>query len=391
MKDEEPKDQPLGTGEPKTELDQTTDSKSLFHKLKSSRKKYIILTVALVVVIGAFVFLKPKGYNGEQNNQKNADSTEASNQNCPSVFTSEFTDYDKINAFQPIGSITGASRGRSYITIKSDEQVPIYAPVDGTLTSIIYAFRGPDAKQGEYGFKIKATCGVTVLLDHIDIASDKMKKYSPSEPVTTTVQNDNLSVLIKAGTLLGYSDGTPQARTFDFLVLDENQKAKYINPKRWQWDQSLYGVCPYDYFESKLKDKYYQKIGETSQLAGQQVFTKSETCGSTSYDIADTISGGWFENDQATELSGEYMLIGSLFNRVEVNIKNSSENSLSRVSDYSPTKLPKDVGVGQEICYKSVSNWTYLKLADKNTIRMAKGQGSCPATMPTSNVKNYYR
>jgi len=358
---------------------------------KSFLSRFWWLFLIIILLVGAAVYFYPKLVKDKKSSSEEAKTEDRNNdgeENCTAVFSSEFTDFAKIDALQPIGSITGASRGRSYITVAKNETVPVYAPMDATLVSIIYAFRGSDADQGEYGFKFDAGCGVTFLLDHLDTASDEMKKYAPAEATTSTATNDSLSIPVKAGTLLGYTNGTPQARTFDFLVINRNIETFHINPARWEWEQSLYSVCPYDLYEKELKDKYYQKIGTKSDAG----FEKAESCGLITYDIADTISGGWFLDESATDLKGEFLLIGAANGQVDLVVKNDSEKTNLRITDYTPLVLPKDVGIGESACYKGFANdWAYVHLIDSQTLEIASGSGACPASFPASGAKKYYR
>ena len=123
----------------------------------------------MTLIVG--ILLKPN----PKDDENDVEPTELINANCPPKFSYEFVDFTKIDAFQPIGSITGASRGRSYITVQKDQIVAVYTPMDAILVSIIDAYRGPDADHGEYGFKFSTDCGVTFLLDHLDTVSDGAK------------------------------------------------------------------------------------------------------------------------------------------------------------------------------------------------------------------------
>lgn len=329
--------------------------------------------------------MKSRGSSGNQSNQQIVKNASA---HCPPVFTVPFTDYDKIDAFQPIGSITGASRGRSYITVKEGETVPVYAPADATLISVIYAYRGTGSDHGEYGFKFDTGCGVMFLLDHLDSASEEMKRYAPVEPSRSTATQDMLSIPIRAGTLLWYTNGTSQARTFDFLVIDNNSAVFHINPERWEWDQSLYSVCPYDFYKDDLKEKYFQKIG----IRTNDGFLKSENCGRISLDVSDTLSGGWFPDDSSTDLHGEFLLIGERMGAVDIVIKTDSEQSKLQMTDYHPNKTPENVKIGQLICYQGFANdWVYFHVIDARTVELTRGAGACPSRFPSTNVKKYYR
>ncbi|XOU94318.1 MAG: hypothetical protein ACNFW9_05755 [Candidatus Kerfeldbacteria bacterium] len=310
-------------------------------------------------------------------------------EDCDVVFTHRFTDITKINAIQPIGSITGASPGRSYLDIKEGETVPVYAPMDATLKFIAYSYRGPEAPYPEYGFSFDTGCGVTFMLDHLDTISDELKQYAPIEPSLATDGTNNLSVEVEAGTLLGYTDGTEQAKTFDFLVIDKNTDVFHINPERWDWDQALHAVCPYDLYTDDLKSEYYEKIG-TYYYTG---FVKAESCGNPSYDIVGTISGGWFLGENDTMMTGEFMTIGEEGGNVYTIVKNNLEDVIIRVDDYWTEVMPKDVKVGSSACYfdNNTDTWMFLNLVSEETIQLANGNGNCPVEFPDSNIKIYSR
>lgn len=366
------------------------DQNCLILNIKSIFRRFwwlILIVIILVLVLLFYLISKSQPDNAKPNNIK-ATATPSPNLNCPPKFTYEFVDFTKIDAFQPIGSITGASRGRSYITVTEGETVAVYAPMDATLISVIYAYRGPNEDHGEYGFKFTTECNVAFLLDHLDSASDELKQYAPAEPSSSTATSDNLSIPIKGGTLLGYTNGTSQARTFDFLVIDRNIDIFHINPERWEWEQSLYSVCPYDLYTDDLKTKYYEKIGTHTDNG----FVKAESCGNISYDIPNTISGGWFLDEDATDLKGEFMLIGSVGDRVDIVVKNDSESINLRLTDYDAEILPQNVGITQSVCYEGYSNdWVYLHLIDSQTIEMNSGNGACPSVFPMPGATRYNR
>jgi len=141
-------------------------------------------------------------------------------------------------------------------------------------------------------------------------------------------------------------------------------------------------------FTQDIKAKYYQKIGLSSDTG----LMKAENCGKITYDIADTISGGWFPDDIATDMKGEFLLIGSTFSQVDLVVKNDSEKTNLRITDYNPKILPKDVSVGQSVCYKGFANdWAFVHLIDTGTLEIISGNGVCPSSFPTDSAKKYYR
>lgn len=312
------------------------------------------------------------------------------------VFTHAFTDIDKIAAVNPIGGIGGGSPGRSYVGVKEGMEVPVYAPMTATLRTIIYADRG--AGYGEYGLIFKAGCNVEFMFDHIDRVSDKLKKYAPKTAASTSrVPGAEVSVRVEAGELLGYTNGTDLAHTFDFLVTNYAKKNQFLNPRRWEWEQALYSVCPYDFFTSELKAQYYAKLGKPSGTG----LIKARACGNLSHDIAGTASGGWFKG-ASTDKRGEYLAVARQYDDVMVAYRKDGDAFASRedvqsgkpilnIADASPGKYPADIKPGDSVCYSGGNRWAYLRLVSSTTLSVADGSGECPAEFPQSSAETWER
>lgn len=312
-------------------------------------------------------------------------------------FTHPFTDLSTIDALNPIGGIGGGSPGRSYIGVKEGMEAPLYAPINATLRKIIYADRG--SGYGEYGLIFAASCEVEFMFDHIDRLSDTLAKYAPKTAAATSQIQDNmeLTVRINAGELLGYSNGTPLARTFDFLLTNYAKKASYINPKRWEWEQALYSQCPYDYFVSDLKSQYYGKLGKPGHLG----FVKADACGNPSHDVAGTASGGWFKGD-STDKRGEYLAIARDYNDAQIAYRKDGQAFESsqavqtgkpylNIVDFTPGTYPEEITPGQSICYSNNNEWAFITLLSNTELSFAKGSGACPAEFPESQTETWVR
>lgn len=328
--------------------------------------------------------------------------------NCKSgeipKFEAEFTDLSKINAINPIGGIGGGSPGRSYIGILKGMETPVYSPTDAILENIIFAKRPKDpiksltdTGKGEYGLYIRLNCDVTILFDHIDRVSDKILAVAPKEPSESSkVDNPPVNLQIKKGELLGYTDGTSQARTFDFLIIDRSKPVTHINPKRWEWEQAVYAQCPYDFFTDELKEKYYQKIGEVIEKSSGREFIPAGSCGELSHDKLGTISGGWFKGD-STDTKGDYLAVAHATvssNRVDVAVKKDGLfGPDSVIHDYSPKAFPDDVSVGQEVCYRdsNQNRWAFAKLVSEMKLSFARGTGLCPSAFPQDSSEIWER
>lgn len=314
-------------------------------------------------------------------------------------FEAEFTDLEKINGINPIGGIVGGSPGRSYIGVKKGMMAPIYAPTDAVLENVIYARRGGPSTLGEYGLYIRLNCNITILFDHIDKVSERILAVAPKEPAENSRTDfDPVNLPIKKGELLGYTDGTPQARTFDFLLIDRSKPVTHINPKRWEWEQAVYAQCPYDYFIPELKERYYQKIGEVGEIGGIPSFTPAGNCGKLSHDKLGTISGGWFKGN-STDTKGDYLAIArdgskvSIAQRKDGDFPEGMGEGESKLRDYSSKVSPEDIGIGEEVCYSDQNHnkWIYVKLVSEKELSLVRGEGSCPVSFPQSQAEVWER
>jgi hypothetical protein len=372
----------------------------------------IIIVIGLVLLFGFRVvsehflgintikFGDPQKQDDSSNNQM-AQEFQGNSQegHCKSgdtlKFEAEFTDLEKIEALAPIGTITGGSPGRSYIGVKNGIETEIYSPTDMVLENIIYAKRPGSDQPGEYGLYFRVGCDVTILFDHLDRLSDRLKSIAPEKPSESSrTENSLINLEVKKGEILAYTNGTPQAHTFDFLLIDRSKPTTHINPKRWEWEQAVYSQCPYDYFTEELKKKYYSKLGESSFTG----IEPTDNCGSPSHDVSETVSGGWFKGS-STDIKGDYLAIARSGKRVDVaqrkdgDFKDGIGSGESKLRDYSPKIFPEDVKVGGEVCYLDTnqSRWVYAKLVSEEKLFVARGTGSCPASFPESPVETWER
>ncbi len=341
-----------------------------------------VMFVALIIVFTLLLLNKPD----RSQNQK-AQSAECLDN--PVAFSNEFTDMAKISHIAPIGAINAGSTGRSYVFIKQETdgsypRVPIYAPVDSKITRITYARRGGPDTPGEYRLDIEAGCNIKYFFDHVDDVNDKIKDKSPKTPADNTGSGTEVSVDIKAGEFLGESDGTPMAHSWDFSVMNVSRKNTFINPSRWQSEQNLNAVCPYDMYEEKLKAKYYAALKYWNGAS-------SDACGNPSHDVAGSLSGGWFQGD-ATDMQGNRILIGSFGSMTEffIDIGNNYQDRFS-IRDTATTIKPKDVKAGDSVCYSEGSKYAFFKLESDSSLKSVHGNGSCPKSLPPSGTQTWQR
>lgn len=368
------------------------------------RKIIIILCSSVLILTGIFIGMKfsennnqEKFLSQERNENKGMFSKNISNngneeqENCQDkiIFTHEFTDLNLINHLGVIGAINAGSSGRSYVAVKKSANgtypfVPVYAPVNSTIVGITYARRGGPNTAGEYRLDIKAGCGIEYFFDHIDDVSDKIKELAPKEPADNTRTGAYVSLPIETGELLGYTDGTPQAHTWDFSVMNMNKENYFINPSRWEWAQNKNAICPYDLFVDEIKNRYYEALalwdGSKQEIPN---------CGKASHDVPGTLAGGWFQGN-AKDTQGNRLVLGGLYSLVELIIDRDSGPRFS-IRDYNFKKMPEEITIGNEICYSDGNNFAYLKLLSDNKMITSIGNGNCPNSFPNKENEEWER
>ena len=294
------------------------------------------------------------------------------------IFTSSFTDITKIRSLSQIGSnalFNPGAQARSYITIRGGEVVPIYAPINSTVTMIAYSNKFyPDFVRPEYRLDMKASCEVTYSFDHIVSIVEKLQKQAPKTPANKSSEGIYVSIPIQAGELLGYTSGTVQAKTWDFVFINSAHNTFHINQDRWISDYSKHNDCPYDYFTDDLKDEYYSLI--------ERPDNSKNTCGPFLRDVPGTISGYWFK-DNSNENQGKRFGISNGKHFVEFIL--ADERNFFSIRDGNPNRIsPESVTIGENVCYFDSDNkkYVYLKLISEKEIMIVTGTGSCPSQFP---------
>ena len=351
---------------------------------------FLPITLLVVIFISLFLYLIVRKSNNSGNiNQNNIGTFFGEKQmNCESNknprFSSEFTDLSKIQHLAPIGGIMVGSPARSYIFLKEGAaDTPIYAPTDAILEGIVYAKRmdpnNPNASiaKGEYRLDFRVSCEVTFHFDHIDTVNDEIKKLWKGEPIDNTREAQRINFKVKAGDLLGYTNGTDASRGFDFFLLNTSKVVSHVNPERWQWEQTTIADCPYDYFTEDLKTKYYNAFASQD---GKKLIVQN--CGSISHDVAGTASGGWFQ-ENSKDTQGKWLEIGNINGKVEMTIRESGSYNFA-IRDYQPAIMPEKLAVGNSTCYSGEGNWAHIKLLSDNKLAVVKGSGNCPADFSES-------
>ena len=198
----------------------------------------------------------------------------------PVIFTHEITDFSQIKEIAPWG-LTPQSylknhtslyiKNKGYVKgkVQIDKPVPVYAPTDSYLI-LQTRYRMEGLKDVQWRLIFQVGCGVVYRFDHLDIPSDRIMKHLGTIPIDENqVTAPNIPIRpplkIKAGELIAYTKGTPQSGSWDFGVSDlrkNNLLPKGLQQfeKKPTGRQFKYAACPYDYFESSLKQEYLKKM-----------------------------------------------------------------------------------------------------------------------------------
>lgn len=354
--------------------------------------------VIMVAIVAGLMARQPASSNTTPTDGQTTQKS-ASSKNCLAQtpqFTADFTDPKLITQVGPLGGLNVGSASRSYIQVNREAgqyvTVPLYAPVDATLTGIYFkqANYGDQGARGEYRLEFEASCDVTFAFDHIATVTDEIKQAGSATPAAESNVGTNVSIPIKAGDRLGSTDGTKISGNWDFYLFNRAKPSDHVNQDRWQSDHNNYADCPYDYFTADLKNQYYQKLAlwDGQKPAGL-------TCGQASHDVADSASGGWFQGD-ATDMQGTKLLLSNTATMVEVlrevaGALNQADNDRFGFRTYMYAKMPREMRAGDAVCYSGDNKYLFAKLTSGSTLQTARGSGACPTTFPTTDIENWQR
>ena len=324
-------------------------------------------------------------------------------------FTAPITDLGKIDFIIPPMVISGNRfKSRSYVWIGRDQskqvyEVPVYAPVDSMLTGITFYVEPTRNERGEwvdveqYSLSFEVSCEVSYGYDHILRLAENIAVGAPTIPAESTRDAAlQMSPLVKAGDLIGYTTGTAAAHNWDFVFNNSSKRNEFVNQERYENTGDLQGLvaadCPYDYYSEDMRSEYYALlnggIGGMIEGAGCLI----------SHDQPGTIAGGWFEQPFSRETSHPYipgwaLAVGTWANG-DIRI-NDGETSVW-VGPAEPTFVdPKSVT--SEHCYehsgppdRPSARFVYLLLISDAELALAFGDGSCPEQLP-EDYRIYYR
>ena len=193
--------------------------------------------------------------------------TEGCESDATPEFTSHLTDLERIEYIVPWGTVqNGNLKNHSYLHIRGgggNVGVAVHAPVDSHLIAAA-RYRERGSGSDEYMLLFQVSCEVAYKLDHIDTLSPKLAaalgdlESKRDDTRTTRVRP---TVPLAAGDVIGYTNGTRQAGSWDFGVYSlvaANQLPDRLktHTKRPEGSQYRYAVCPFAFFPEGIRQTY---------------------------------------------------------------------------------------------------------------------------------------
>lgn len=342
----------------------------------------------------------------EPSTQPSEQPSNSSGSNCQKLpeFTENFIDPAYVRVVTPIGEQTGSGgviAVRSYVHPSNTflgKELPIYAPVDMTLSMASY-YKPPGAAanyQPEYSLYFEVGCGITVKFFHIKGVVGRVATAVPSQPSPSSAGQSVTRTPIKAGEQFGWYKLGENSVAFDFWVDNEAHTNDFIVPSHFADSNARHSVCPYDFYTSDKRAIWLAKLGAPGSDP-----VPGTTCGVVTEGIEGTADGMWFisPDTQTDHLAydGAYqsqiMLSTDPSGILRIGGLNTSGTpSQMMVSPQSSTWLkPSDVKVGSSHCWSTDLQSVAVKVIGNKTMSVVVGTGSCSTLPDPSTGKTYYR
>lgn len=275
------------------------------------------------------------------------------------------------------------------------ETIPLYSPGDIHISLITINY-GSTQDPVDYTTWFALCKDVLGYYNHVkEISADLQKivdENNCSFQGETKVTRCNIETLspIKSGTLIGRV-GRLQGN-FDFGTIDLRKTLGFANPNRYG-TRSLHIQCPFDYYDSPIKSKFYDLISRTDG-----------TCGITAQDVPGTLKGNWFFGSSRADS-------GTDWDKYLAFVEDNEDPSTSVVSiggyftDAGKWEFkPKTSGLvnrefshvtpgGNVYCYESESQSgrIVVQLVSEKQLKIEKQSGSCSESFTFNKPTLYDR
>ncbi|MFA6431231.1 MAG: hypothetical protein WCV91_02470 [Candidatus Margulisiibacteriota bacterium] len=336
----------------------------------------------ILIIVGSFAF---SGCGSVTDNSTT--TTSSTTTTIATLFSHYVADLSKIKYInQPGNSDQIAIKDRCHIAIKNTETtIEVYAPATAEVLGIAYYIvRADNVPEYALYFKVSGTC--YYFFAHLIDISSKLKAVGPSVPQPTSAWVAPTSpASVSAGELIGYTEGTPQAHTYDFGAYDPSHKNSVANESRYSADDRyITGVNPYLYYPESMRTDY---LVLSANPAGTVVATTE--CRGVCRDVLGTASGYWYLTSGTDATYQEKMHIISEPNESVywggVGGGGYEYKTLAR-TPLDPEKLT----IGMEYGYSGPYGYLYLSLLSSTEMGVYFSTTD-PGSFPSSGYKTYQR
>ena len=254
------------------------------------KKRWIIFSVSLVIVILLVLIIIPKDSPNSQNFNEPQEQFRGLNENCEGtkvIFEYPPVNLEKTKVLVPFGLMTGNHvtpvDHQYFQNFDNDEaNIEVYSPGKGTITNMQHmtgsyfdSRNNKEVQWSDYRLEIQHTCTISSIYIHIDKLSDKLAAAAP-------INNEFLMVNleVEAGEIIGrYSQNV------DYNLVDTEVTLEgFVVPEHYKGEPwKIHVPSTTEYFTEEIKNK----IADLS-------FLTENPDGKFDHDIDGKLIGNWF-------------------------------------------------------------------------------------------------
>lgn len=336
-----------------------------------------------------------------------------STSNTPVIFTYPIFKGEDIDWVSPLGESNGGyievqPLAGMTVNIKKDiaqkGPIEVYAPTDMELVAYSFTLMEPEPTP-DWSLHFKINDNLELVLHHIKNANQKIVDVTGNTPKKNDSRTTEIrwpqKIKFKAGEVIGTTTGTSLANNWNIYLYDKKVKHQFVNQKRYESNhigqRLMNAACVFDYYENpEIKESFYNLLGTTK--AGE-----AKECGTSSKDKKGTLSGLWHLKTEGIDFGsyeGDYADPFSIYIKADksIMIYEMAKKTFTIYPNTPTYKNPEEITDSH--CYQLTDNWNqneykgyaFFKIeSDTQMSVFYSPSGSCPATLPTSNTKTYYR
>jgi hypothetical protein len=237
----------------------------------------------------------------------------------------------------------------------------------------------------------EVSCEVYYKLDHLGPIPDVIKEAGPF-PVGESTRL-NIPLKVEGGELISYWSGVNPGANVDLGVYNTTIERTYANQSRYAdgyHDAWLNEDCPFDYFPTELREKYYELFYDIN--AGEMVGTRPCRTSAES-DVLGTVQGAWFKSGKYGSV---FAISTSMSGLVLVTFSAHAETGASfdiKVPLEDPTYIDP-LKITSKHCYQTHKAYSGnmppmyvdLELASPMELQVEYGTGTCKEGTPIETL-----